>query len=270
MESFRICRAKHRFSLKSGAGFTTKRENQKRNSYFSFVNERREQTRSSGFTLAELMVVLGIIVVLSYIVLTSQSTFNKTLILANTAYDVALSLRSAETFGLGSRGISGASTNTGYGIHFDRSTPGSYLIFADISPSSANGLNCHGLRPGANGSEPDAQPGDCMYTPPLDLKVSDYTIGNGIKITDFCVLTVSWACASTGLTSLDIVFARPNADALMSTGGSTGVVTYNATISKACLTLASPQGGARFITVAKSGQIVANATSDPSSCHTLP
>lgn len=36
--------------LHSKQGFTTKRESQKRNSYFSFVNERRERTQSFGFT----------------------------------------------------------------------------------------------------------------------------------------------------------------------------------------------------------------------------
>ena len=47
---------------------------------------------SKGFTLIELMVVLAIIVVITTVVLTSQSSFNKSLILANTSYDIALSL----------------------------------------------------------------------------------------------------------------------------------------------------------------------------------
>ncbi len=42
-------------------GFTIKRERQKRNSYFSFANERREQTRLCGFTLIEALVAVTIL-----------------------------------------------------------------------------------------------------------------------------------------------------------------------------------------------------------------
>lgn len=41
--------------------FTTKREKQKRNSYFSFANERWEKTQSSGFTLIETLVAVSIL-----------------------------------------------------------------------------------------------------------------------------------------------------------------------------------------------------------------
>ena len=54
---------------------------------------------SSGFTLVEMVVVLAIITVISGVVLSDQTSFNKTLVLANTAYDIALTVRSVETFG---------------------------------------------------------------------------------------------------------------------------------------------------------------------------
>lgn len=44
--------------------FTTKRENQKKDSYFSFVNERREKTRL-GFTLVETVVVIALTALIS-------------------------------------------------------------------------------------------------------------------------------------------------------------------------------------------------------------
>ena len=55
-------------------GFTTKQESQKRDSYFSSANARREQTLSSGFTLIELLVVIAIIGILSAGVLASLNT----------------------------------------------------------------------------------------------------------------------------------------------------------------------------------------------------
>ena len=51
------------------------------------------------------MVVLAIVTSITAIVFTSQNSFNKTLILANTAYDIALTFRSAATYGLGGRTI---------------------------------------------------------------------------------------------------------------------------------------------------------------------
>jgi len=198
------------------------------------------------------MVVLAIIVTLSTVVLASQSSFNKTLILSNTAYDIALSLRSAQTYGLSSR-ASNASTNAGYGLHLQSGAPGSFILFSDTAPA-------------ASCSTPNCPPGDHAYGSGSDVLVQTYELGNGMTIRDFCAQSSgSWSCAASGgLTSLDIVFARPNPDAFMSKNGS-----YSALfpVTAACITVSSPQGASRFISVGSAGQIIANAASDPSSCY---
>jgi prepilin-type N-terminal cleavage/methylation domain-containing protein len=275
MEPIRPHRDPYHFSLKSGKGFTTKRVSQKRNSDFSFANERREEAwltttsetqyeswlsylSSAGgakarraFTLIELMVVLTIIIIMTTIVLTSQSSFNKTLILANTAYDIALTLRSAQTYGVGSR-TSGTTANVGYGVHFLKGNPGSFTFFADAAPAAL----C---------TRPDCKPGDYIYTGDADVLVQTYTLGNGMTIKDFCAFPVLgiWSCESYngGLTSLDIVFARPNSVPFMSTNGS--YVAPPSQVTAACIIVTSPQGGVRFVSVAASGQITANAASCP-------
>ncbi len=209
-----------------------------------------------GFTLIELLVVLAIIVTLMTIVFTSQSSFNKTLVLANTAYDIALTLRSAESFGLSSR-ASGSTANVGYGVHFQAETTGSFIFFADTDPPVGGGGLCHPIIGDPTG--PGATPGDCVYTSSSDYKVNDYTLGNGIYVKDFCAYSGSWSCASTGLISLDIVFAQPNPTPSISTNGS-----YSAALTKACLVLASPSapgGPYRYVSVESSGQITANASS---------
>lgn len=206
-----------------------------------------------GFTLIELLVVLAIIVTLMTIVFTSQSSFNKTLVLANTAYDIALTLRSAESFGLSSR-ASGSTANVGYGVHFQTVTTGSFIFFADTYQA---GIGCHPIIGDPTG--PGATPGDCVYTSSSDYKVNDYTLGNGIYVKDFCAYSGSWSCALTGLISLDIVFAQPNPTPSISTNGS-----YSAALTKACLVLASPSapsGPYRYVSVESSGQITANASS---------
>lgn len=216
---------------------------------------------SKGFTLVELLVVTAIIVVILGLIFVSQSSFNKTLILSNTAYDIALAVRSAETYGLGGRAIS--ATPMGYGVHLDKATPGSFIFFADAYPAPSTNSVCH---PTGDASALDAQPGNCNYDSGAgqDSIVSTYALGNGITIQDFCAFSAgAWACANAqgaALTTLDIVFARPNATPFISKNGAYSAL---APVTSACLTVASPQGGNRFVSVSASGEITATAASCP-------
>lgn len=209
----------------------------------------------TGFTLTELMVVLAIIATITTVTLTNQSSFNKTLVLANTAYDIALTLRSAETYGVGSRAIGTA--NAGYGLNFQKATPESFTLFADSHPAPHRD-NCHSL-PIGGAEAPDAKPGNCRYDSDFGEEVKTYALGNGMTVSDFCAYKFgSWLCVyahdgySGGLISLDIVFARPNPDPFINIEG-----------TKACLTISSSEGNSRFISVLPSGAIVVDASSCP-------
>jgi len=220
---------------------------QQRHAHVSVVVGNRKRTLSPGFTLIELLVVASIIMVITAVTMNGQSSFNKSLILANTAYDIALAFRSAETYGISSRVIGGVA-NAGYGIHIDSASPTSFVLFADTSPGP-NAANCHGL-PSGGASAPNAVSGDCAYS--NNERVSDYTIGNSVYIADFCVLSLGvWDCT---LDTLDVVFSRPNPDPIIN-GTSNG--------SEACISLAHPQGGSRHILIGASGAITANASSCP-------
>jgi prepilin-type N-terminal cleavage/methylation domain-containing protein len=244
----------------SPRGFTTKQVRQKINSYFSFANERREQTRYSGFTLIELLVVLGIITVITAVTITSQASFDKTLVLSNTAYDIGLAIRSAENFGLGSRAV-GSIGNAGYGVHFDKNTKNYFILFADIYPPVGDpGPFCHQSIGDPNG--PGAIPGNCIYTASQDARINSFLLGNGITVSNFCAgFNTTWYCASSGdIDTLDIVFARPNAAASINVDG---LLSSPPIYTNACITATSPQGTSRYISVALSGQITANASSCP-------
>lgn len=201
--------------------------------------------RSAGFTLIELLVVLAIITAVTGVALSSESSFNKTLVLANTAYDIALTLRSAASFGTNSRAFSTRS-NVGYGVHFQQGTQNSFILFADTSP---------GIDPSC--TRPDCRGGDKLYSND-DAIVQTYTLGNDVLITDFCTSSDRSRCVSTGdLNSLDIVFARPNPDAFIRANSSS----FNS-YTAACIVISSKRGGSRFISVEASGNIRAA----PSSC----
>ena len=49
--------------------------------------------RKAGFTLIEMIIVIAIIGIITLVVIVSQGSFNKSLILSNAAYDLALALR---------------------------------------------------------------------------------------------------------------------------------------------------------------------------------
>ncbi|HVM58919.1 MAG TPA: type II secretion system protein [Candidatus Paceibacterota bacterium] len=217
-----------------------------------------------GFTIIELLVVLAIIGILSVIVIVTQSSFNKTLTLANSAYDVALVIRSAETYGLGSR-ATGVDANAGYGIHLSSSTQDALTLFADTYPGPSD-TSCYGL-PIEGADAPDAKPGNCAddtVDGGPDEDITTFNLGNGIYFSDFCAdVADSWQCVSddgSTLSSLDIVFSRPNADTRMSINGA-----YDADfpVTAACIALTSLNGGERFVSVSNAGQITANSASCP-------
>jgi prepilin-type N-terminal cleavage/methylation domain-containing protein len=202
----------------------------------------------TGFTLVELIVVMGIIGVVSSVVITSQSTFNKELGLSNAAYDVALTLRSIQTYGLGSKVVQN-SPNAPHGLYFARATPTTFTHFADIYPA-------------AGSSSPDAQPGNSSFDSAQNEKVFDYILGNGVTISNFCAGPSPWRCATPLLgamgqshDALAIVFSRPNADPSIKIDG--------IAVSQACLIITSSQGGTRFVSLSSSGQIRARATQCP-------
>ncbi len=168
-----------------------------------------------GFTLVEMVVVLAIISVITGIALMSQSTFNRSLLLTNTAYTVALSIRQMQSLGLSSR-VFDTVQNTGYGVHVAAATPESYLLFADISNTPGSiPANCVTGTP----DTPEEKPGNCLYdtdgTP--DGIVETFSFSRGYTISRFCgnVNTSTRYCSTDSvspLSALDIAFVRSNTE----------------------------------------------------------
>src|SRR3989338_7579467 len=86
----------------------TKNPTSKKLKNFRFFSKNLQPTTyhlqpNRGFTLVELLVTLSLFVVLTTIVLFSQSKFNGSILLTNLAYDVAITVRQAQTYGVNVR-----------------------------------------------------------------------------------------------------------------------------------------------------------------------
>ena len=210
-----------------------------------------------GFTLVEMMVVLGIIVIITTVALVGQSSFNQTLILTDTAYSVALSLREAQSYGLSSKVFAASNfvQNAGYGIRF--SGPSSYTMFVDsypLEPGSTLGGICVGHD--AAIGRPDARPGNCLYDPQADRDglVQNITFTRGFTIGAICGNdgTALKRCYGSDFDNLDIVFQRPNTvSTIIGKRGSTYLKFTSASIE-----ILAPGGAAqRCVTISQAGQI---------------
>lgn len=155
-----------------------------------------------------MLVVLAIIVVITAVVITGQSSYNRSLLLTDTAYTVAYSIRQAQSLGLASRS-SGSVSNAGYGVRF--AGTGSYLVFADTGGASVLSAS---VCPVGTAGTPDAKPGNCKYDAGTDSIVQTYTLSRGFTVQNICGKTTAGG-ACTSVASLDVVFMRPETRAIL-------------------------------------------------------
>ncbi len=178
-----------------------------------------------AFTLLEMLVSVAIFGIISAVVLSNNSEFNNTVLLTNTAYDIGLSIRQAQSYGVSTR-VQDNSFTSGYGVLFDGAS--SYKLFADL----------------------DA---DRVYDgEPTDKILSTNTLGNGYTIQQYC--GVSSAGVSTCYTAptfssrtLIITFLRPDTDAVIKDSLGNIYSTAKITITR--------NGKIRVIYVTATGQI---------------
>ena len=76
--------------------------------------------KNKGFTLIELLVTITIFVILTGVVLLSQNSFDNSILIKNLAYDISLTIREAQDYGVDVN-ESQYSTNpfTPYGVYFN-------------------------------------------------------------------------------------------------------------------------------------------------------
>lgn len=239
------------------------------------MNHRVPNSSQCGFTLVEMLVVLAIMGVVLAVTITGQRSFDGSIVLSNTAYDIALSIRQAQTYGVSGRIAQGTSSATyGYGIDVQSLPTDKYVLFADT-----HGTGCNATISSIT-SAPDTKTGDCTYTSGSDIKVQSVQINNSVTISGACVYKNIYAYCSFGTTApsqllsqVDISFARPEPGAIIYAKNAAGVVFKNAgsniKFDHACLRL-SAGGSDRYVMVNQVGIIsVISAASAATSCKGL-
>lgn len=179
-----------------------------------------------GFSLIELLVVTGIFTVITGVVLANNAQFNSSVLLGNAGYDIALSVRQAQVYGLSTQSYAGE-FKVGYGVHFQGTAQ--YLLFADLDPDRNK-----------------------RYDVGVDQIVKQYTLGRGHTILRFCGIkydsTEDCSDGQATLTHLDVGFLRPNPDATV-----TGDSPTPYSIAK--IVIQSRSGETRTVTIQSTGQI---------------
>ncbi len=182
-----------------------------------------------GFTLIELLAVTAVMTLLTGVILSNNAKFGGVITLRNLAYDIALTFREAQTYGISVRkfGSGSGSFGAGYGVHARIASPTSYILFADV--------------------DGDGHYGGCLTEVGCELSES-LTIQRGFFIKDICATPVggSEAC---GQTKLDVVFKRPEPDAEIRIND--GAALYE----RAHLLVSSPRGDEARVLIEATGQI---------------
>ena len=187
-----------------------------------------------GFTLIELMVVTGILVVITSLILANNTRFGGAVLLENLAYDIALSVRRAQVYGIAVQRFGTDDFSAGYGVNFTSGTPTVYILFADIYPIST---------------------GNGIYEPLQSELVDSVSIQGGYRIIDLCATSPNSLSETCGLTALDILFKRPEPGAFISKNGISGIANPAALQEKGRIILESPRGNKTSVIVEASGQI---------------
>jgi len=192
--------------------------------------------KNKGFSIVEMLASIAIFTIITTVVLVGHSKFSGGLLIENLAYDIALSIRKAQVFGLSVRefGAGDSEFDVGYGMHFDSASDDLYIFFADKQAPKYIGY-------------------EIGYDDATE-NIEIITLGKGNKISKICGALQGGVekCsndADGAITFIDIIFKRPNPEAIIKSN------IQNDVYASAKITIQSPKGTTFDINTLTTGQI---------------
>ena len=195
---------------------------------FYFLDLRLSR-KANGFSLMELMVVLGILAIINMMIFASYPEFSQRMALKRTSEEIALIARQAQAYALGiKRSASGGDNYFGFGVRFDTGNPKSLILFTDLD----NGKTYNDV--GELFQKFTIDTGDVIY----NLETCD-----------------SMSCGLISNSTLDIVYPRATYMATITANSSINI----SNPSYARVTIKSPRGNEnrnkKYIEIWANGQI---------------
>jgi len=179
--------------------------------------------------------VTGVLTLITGLILASNSRFGGMILLENLTYDVALSIRQAQVYGISVRRFGERNFSLGYGMYFAQSNPYEYVLFGDVSQDGVF---------------------DCEQDVGVCERVELTSISRGYHILVLCApagATMEECLENKSIqkTRLDVLFQRPEPDAFIRANGDAAIQ------QSARIVLESPRGDKRSVVVHITGQISA-------------
>ena len=193
------------------------------------------RSENGGFSLIEIMVVVGILTIINIMIFASYPEFSQKLSLKRTSEEVALIVRQAQSYALGiKKSALGSDDYFGFGIRFNKTAPTTIILFTDFG-AIPNKIYDVGDGCGSSSTE-------CFQEFKIDTR--DYI---------FELTTVAYdefgTPVSTPVNILDVVYPRAASMATITADGGIANPSY------AKVTIKSPRGGEKYIKIWISGQI---------------
>lgn len=199
----------------------------KNNKFISHPDIKNVKSSIRGFALVELLVTIGIFAFMTALLMAKYGTFNQSVLMTNLAYDVALTIRTAQTFGLSIKAQNNSFQNV-YGVRFS------------IAPDESNQIILF------------ASPNDHIYEGDTE-KVSSFTLKRGAIVSGLCVGDGPTSCTITSPIWLDISFKRPDPDAIICWADTDSICATRYKYAE--ITLKATDGSTRVVSVRKTGQV---------------
>jgi len=206
---------------------------------------------NKGFTLVELLVTIVIFVVITGVVLVNSNKFDSAVLLRNFAYDVALTIKQAQSYGVNVRESNSGLFNTAYGIYFDTGTGGDrtkFVLFNDTGDEAAySGFT--------SGPADQVYNGSLVSCPTNDPEcVQKFSMTRGTYVKKLCAGADIASCDTVD--QLSILFRRPSLEAKIYINNQSEVVVptpNNKAYAK--ITLGATDGTEIEVVVTSIGQI---------------